>query len=96
MLRFLPLLLLLLTTTLKAQYTIVGQQAVIATSGLNLRAAAHANSPVIVSIPFGDQVNVFDRCVYSIDTIGQLQDYYRMHDHLEDSLVYGDQPISGS
>ncbi|MEL7163144.1 MAG: hypothetical protein AAFN92_20460, partial [Bacteroidota bacterium] len=47
------------------------------------------------TIPFGDRVRVFDPCNYSRDTIGQLKDYYRLHDHLSDSVAYTDHYITG-
>lgn len=95
MLRLL-LFILLNTSILSAQYVPLGEQCVIATSGLNLRADANTSGKVIASIPFGGSVFVFDPCDYGVDTIGRLKDYYRVHDHLDSSTTYADHHITGT
>lgn len=95
MLRLL-LLVLLTTSTLTAQYISLGEQCVIATSGLNLRAAANTSGTVIASLPFGGSVKLFDPCDYGVDTIGELKDYYRVHDHLDSTASYADHKITGT
>lgn len=84
MLRFF-FILLLCKATLSAQAVDPTLHTVIATSGINLRAAASTSAEVLTAIPFGERVNVFDLCEYSRDTIGKMSDYYRMHGHLQDA-----------
>jgi hypothetical protein len=69
---------------------------VIAAGGLNLRVQPNTRASVIAAIPFGDQVNVFDHCDYGRDTVGYLQDYYRVHDHGTETTQYQDQAITGN
>jgi len=90
------LILLLISAALSAQNVYPGPYAVIATGGLNLREAANSNAPIVATIPFGGRVTVFDPCLYNRDTIGQLKDYYRLHDHLQDSVAFADHVITGN
>lgn len=69
---------------------------VIAAGGLNLRAQPNTKAAVIAAIPFGGQVNIFDRCDYGRDTVGYLKDYYRVHDHGTENTEYQDQAITGN
>ena len=93
---FLSSFVLLVCTCVRAQHVEPSYNHVIAAGGLNLRAKPNTRGKVITVIPFGDEVNVFDRCDYGRDTVGHLKDYYRVHDHGTETTDYQDQAIMGN
>lgn len=70
---------------------------VVAPSGLNLRAAPDASSPVLERLPFGTPVLVANDSIYAIDTLFVVRNfgYYELLVQGQEQYGKGDRPVIG-